>query len=322
MAMRSAITLLLAALLCPKPAAAQLAGQSFTVIPDTAAATVGDSVTVRFRIGLHERDQLLDTIPQVAGDLPPGVRVLSIEKLTRSPDRVYHGSARIAFYRPGPRPVPVFDVAFMRVTEGISRASLPSDSAFVEISAVLPPAGNPALKDIREIEKRPASTWPWFAAVAALLAAAALYRRFSRKAVALTPVVEPDSPAEPPPPSAYEVALAWLDRVEGEHWPGRGQVELHYQAIAQTLRQYLDDAHDIGALERTTSELLWAIPPQLGRGGLRDQCHDILTEADLVKFAEMRPSIAAAGDFLARARRLLAAWHTASLQEGMVDAIR
>ena len=63
---------------------AQLPGQSFTVTPDSGGATVGDSVLVRFRIRLHERDQLLDSVPSVAGDRPLGVRILSIEKLRRS----------------------------------------------------------------------------------------------------------------------------------------------------------------------------------------------------------------------------------------------
>jgi hypothetical protein len=247
--------------------------------------------------------------------------VLSVEKLIRSPDRVYHGSARVAFYRTGRRPVPIFGVPFMRVTEGISRATLPSDSAFVDIKAVLPPAGNPALKDIRELETRPRPLWPWLALVAAMLTAGLLLR-FRRKAVSPAVVEVPNSPAGPPEPTPYELAVAALDRAEAERWPARGKIELHYEAVAQTLRQYLEAAHEVGALERTTSELLWAIPPHLGRGGLRDQCQEILTEADLVKFAEMRPSETAAADSLIRARRLLAAWHAISPAGEGAHAIR
>ena len=320
----AAVTLSVAAVIlsAAKDLSAQMSGQSFSVTPQSAPATIGDSVILRFRIHVHERDQLLDSVPQVAGAMPPGVRVLSVEKLHRSPNRVYHGSARVAFYRTGRRPVPIFGIPFMRVTEGISRATLPSDSAFVTISAVLPSAGNPPLKDIREIERRPMPLWPWLAVAAALLAGAALSRRFRRKAAAPTPPAEPDVSVVSAPPSAYEVALARLDRVEAEQWPAHGIVERHYEAVAQTLRQYLEDAHDVGALERTTSELLWAIPPHLGRGGLRDQCHEILAEADLVKFAEMRPVEASAADFLTRARRLLAAWHAAPPAEESAYAVR
>jgi hypothetical protein len=299
---------------------AQLAGQSFEVTSDTSPASVGDTVTLRFRIRLHERDQPLDSVPQVVGDLPPGVRVFSIAKLTKSETRLYEGTAQVAFYRPGRRAVPTFGLPFMRIVEGVSRANLPSDSAFVDIRPVLPAAGNPPLKDIRELEHKPASAVPWVVLAGVLAAGVYVWSRRRR-----TPKPEPIQPPPEPEPAApdpYAVAVMTLNRIEAEHWPSRGKVEQHYEAVANTLRQYLEDGHGLGALERTTSELLWAIPPHLSRAGLRDQCLDVLGEADLVKFAEIRPSPATAGDFLERARHLLAAWHEVSGREDMVDAPR
>ncbi len=301
---------------------AQLPGQSFSVTADS-AATVGDSVTVRFRIRIHERDQLLDSFPQVSGDLPAGVRVLSVEKLARTEGRLYEGSARLAFYRPGRRPVPIFGVAFMRPIAGVGRANLPSDSAFVVISAVLPAAGNPPLKDIRELEKRPLSGWMWPGMLLAMLIAGWLLLRRRRRAIdqrvaAVPAVVEVPVPESTP----YDIALARLHQIQAEHWPSRGLVEQHYEAVAQTLRQYLEDAHDVGAMERTTAELVWAMPPRLGRGKLREACREVLSEADLVKFAEARPDAPAAAGFLVRARELLVAWHQASRAEEEAHAVR
>jgi hypothetical protein len=195
---------------------AQLPGQSFAVTADSTRITVGDSVSVRFRIRLHERDQLLDSVPQVAGDLPPGVRVLSIEKLRRSDARVYEGSARIAFYRPGRRPVPIFGVPFMRVIAAVSRATLPSDSAFVLVTPVLPTAGNPPLKDIRELEKRPLSPWTWPAILLALFAAGWLIHRRRHRRIDRGATVEPETVDVPAPqPTAYDIASARLRQVEG-----------------------------------------------------------------------------------------------------------
>jgi len=303
--------------------AAQLPGQSFSVTPDSGTATVGDSVAVRFRIRLHERDQLLDSFPQVAGDLPAGVRILSVQKLARTDDRLYEGSARLAFYRPGRRPVPVFGVAFMRVVEGVSRAILPSDSAFVLIGAVLPPAGNPPLKDIREMEKRRVPSWIWPVVLLALSAAAWLVRRQRRRRIEQAAPVDAMAPeVHVPEPTPYEIALERLRRVEAESWPSHVLVEVHYDAVAQTLRQYLEEAHAVGALERTTAELAWAMPPHLGRGKLRDACREVLGEADWVKFAEARPSAAAAAEFLARARELLTAWHGTRAAGEATHAVR
>jgi hypothetical protein len=306
-----------------KNLSAQLPGQSFAVVPDSATATVGDTVTVRFRIQMHERDQLLDSFPQVAGDLPPGVRVLGVEKLARTGPRLYKGSARLAFYRPGRRPVPIFGVPFMRVVEGVSRATLPSDSAFVLISQVLPTAGNPSLKDIRELERRPLSPWTWPAILVAMIAAGwVLFRRRRRRVEQRVSVARTTIDIVAPAPIPYEIALARLLQVDAENWPSRGLIEPHYEAVAHTLRQYLEDAHQVGALERTTAELVWALPPELGRGGLRDACREVLAEADLVKFAEARPDAAAAAEFLRHARELLAAWHRAAPAEKGTHAIR
>jgi hypothetical protein len=322
--MRSVILSTFAALSAgsAKDLSAQLPGQSFAATLDSVSATVGDSITVRFRIRMHERDQPLDSFPQVAGDLPAGVRILSIEKLARIEHRLFEGTARLAFYRPGRQPVPIFGLPFMRIVEGVSRATLPSDSAFVTITPVLPSAGNPSLKDITELEQRPIPGWMMPAVLLGLFAAGWLLLRRRRRHVAGTAADCDAADLPVPEPTPYDIALARLHEVEAEHWPARGLVELHYESAAQALRQYLEDAHQIGALERTTAELVWAMPPELGRGRLRDACRDVLSEADLVKFAEARPSSAAAANFLLRARELLNAWHQASLTREGSHAVR
>src|SRR4051812_3191039 len=100
------MTLLLGLLVGSGPAYAQVvSGQSFEVTPEVTRATVGDSVTLRFRVRLDERDLLFDTVPQPISALT-GVRLLSVEKLQRTPDRLFHGRARVAFYRTGRMAVP------------------------------------------------------------------------------------------------------------------------------------------------------------------------------------------------------------------------
>ena len=304
-----------------KDLSAQRSGQSFEVEPDTSNATVGDTVILRFRVRLHERDMLLDTIPRPVEALPPGVRVLAVEKLTRATDRVFQGRARLAFYRPGRRAVPVFGLQYMRIVEGIPRATLPSDSAFVEVRPVLP-AGDPPLKDIREAEPSIGSRLVPLAVALVLAAAAFLYRivRRRRRVQPLVPerVIAPPAPTPPP----YETALARLSRIEQESWVTRGDVAHHYEAVVDVLREYLEEAEDVAARERTSSELLWSLPPHLTAGGLRNRCHDVLGEADLVKFAELRPHEARAAAFLVEARLLLKRWHEAQPASEVADAVR
>jgi hypothetical protein len=316
----------MAAVLCalsmPGTASAQVSGQSFQVTPETAHATVGDTVTVAFRVRLDERDLLFDTVPQPLNGLPPGVRMLSIDKLTRAPDRIFHGKARLAFYRTGRQPVPVFMLPFMRAVKGVQRATLASDSAFVEVGS-LAPAGNPPLKDIREIELDAGpGLWPLAAAglLALLLLAGYAIRRGRRRPPASVAVSPPPPP--PPRPSAYQRALARLEVIGQEHWPERGEVARHYEEIVDALRGYLEAAEEVPARERTTEEVLWALPPHLSHDGLREKLRSLLDEADLVKFARLTPRPMTADRFLQRSRLLLQQWSELTARSEVADALR
>jgi len=298
-------------------------GRSFSVTPMTAKASVGDTIRIRFRLVLNERDLLTDTVPKPAGELPGGVRVHSVERLRRGADRVFTGEAVVAFYRPGVREIPAFGLPWVQIVSG-RRGAVATEAATVEIVPVLP-GGNPALRDIREPEPSP-GPGP-LPLLLALLGATALgwYLRRRRRRPAVDQVVEPvpDLAAPPAPPDPYAIALARLAEIEGERWAERGDVERHYDAAADALRDYLETAEQIPARERTSSELLWALPPRLLEGGLRRLTAGVLGEADLVKFARRRPGPAAAADYLREARELLRRWHDAAREATEeADAVR
>ena len=298
---------------------AQVSGQSFEVTPEVDSATVGDSVTLRFRVRLDERDLLFDTVPQPVVAPPPGVRILSVDKLARAPDRIFHGRARLAFYRTGRRAVPVFGLPFMRGVKGLERGTLTSDSAFVEIVSLLP-AGDPSLKDIREIELAPPrSPWLFVGAATTALLVLAGYFRLHRRRVVGSPQLELAATVPALSPTAYELAIEQLGRIKGAHWPERGQVARHYEAIVDVLRAFLETTERLPARERTTGELVWALPPHLSDNGRREEFRELLDEADLVKFARLRPYPAAADKFLEQCRGLLRQWHTMSLTEAVID---
>jgi hypothetical protein len=296
-----------AALLLPASAAAQLdEGRWFTVAPVPDTATVGDSVRLRFRLMLHERDLLTDTVPRPVAELPPGVRLYSVQKLQRGPDRAFTGEAVVAFYRPGPQEIPAFGVPWMQVVTG-HRGTVATEPEKIEIAAVAP-AGNPALRDIREPEVTTLpGPLPLLLAGLAALGAWVLLRRRRRAPTAVSETSAPSGPA--PRPSPYLVALDRLAEIEREAWPDRGAVDRHYGAAIDVLRDYLGAAEEIPARERTSSELLWAMPPRLTEGGLRRLTSQLLSEADLVKFARRRPDAHAAAAHLRDARELLRRWH-------------
>jgi hypothetical protein len=287
---------------------AQHSRQWFEVFTEPPRATVGDTVTIRFRLRLDERDLLFDTVPRPPETMPPGVRVLSIEKLERGADRIFSGRARLVFFRPGRQPVPIFSLPFMRSVKGITRGTVSSDSASVEIVPVLA-AGSPSLRDIKELE--PASDRGWvrvaIAAVGTLLLAWYLTRRRRRSRPAQV-APEPEAAPVEATPDPYEVALVRLAEIERAGWPTQGETDRHYEATANVLRDYLVSAEELPARERTTSELLWSLPPRLTEGGLRRRAQGVLGDADLVKFARRRPDAGTAHSFLSDARELLRHW--------------
>ncbi len=293
---------------------------SFEIVPRVLRAMVGDSIPLDLTLRISERDMLLDTVPQAATTLPEGVRILSVEKLARGPDRNFRGRAVMTFYRPGRQTVPSFALPYRRGVVLLHGAAV-SEPVEIEIVPALP-AGNPPLKDVKEIERiggiDPVVLGSILAAAALLGVFVALQRRRRPAPAPSEPAVELAAVVLGP----YEIALARLTQIEHEHWPARADIARHYAAVTDVVRRYLEEAHSVPALERTTSELAWALPPTLSGHGLREECLDLLGEADLVKFARARPSEASAAGFAREARRLLGRWHRATPELEQTDAIR
>lgn len=292
-------------------AAAQLPNQSFQVVPEVAHATVGDPVTLDFLVRLDEEDLLYDTVPKPTAALRDGVRILSLDRLHREPNRTYRGQARVAFYRTGRQAVPIFGLPFMRGVKGMTRGMLTSDSAFVEIDSILPP-GEPPLKDIRDVVR---PRLPGGRAMAVVLAvvlaiiAVLVVRRRKPKRSAV-----PAEPALPPiEREPYDEAVARLDEIDREDWPARGAVDRHYAAVGDTLRRYLEETRVAPALTRTTGELIRALSALAPPDELQQRWVALLGAADRVKFAGDRPDARTAAEYLGDARALLERWHAAAI---------
>jgi hypothetical protein len=293
----------------------------FTVTAEPAKVGLGDSVTLRFRLTVNDRDLITDSIPRPVEELPPGVQVLSVEKLRRGSDRVFTGTAVVALYRPGKRELPVFGIPWVQIVTG-HRGVITHDPGRIEVASVLP-AGNPPLRDIREPDP-PARLGALWALLGAAGAAASVWLATRRRRARLTPEPVPVAPAPPPvlPPDPYTAALARLDAIEAERWTVRGDVARHFEAVADALRDYLEEADGLPARERTTTELLWSLPPRLSEGGLRRRVQEVLGDADLVKFARLRPAPDEAASYTTRARDLLERWHRAAPTGEQLGAIR
>ncbi|HUR96385.1 MAG TPA: hypothetical protein VMY76_17535 [Gemmatimonadales bacterium] len=295
--------------------------QTFEAVPDTGRVTVGDPIGIRLILRQYEGDALLEHTPHPEGTLGGGVRLLSVDSMRLVKDRLLEARASIAFYRPGPQTIPAFAIDFRRgavILHGTMRTA-PVD---IEIARVLEAGSGARLRDIKEIAEAPGldPRAVVLAAAATGIAAWALRRRQRRRARPSVPEVVRAVAPEPSDP--FTLTLGRLEAIERANWAAAGEVARHYEAVANALRDYLEAAEEIPARERTTRELLWALPPHLNEGGLRHRCELLLDESDLVKFARRRPDAGSAASFLAHARELLLRWRAAEPEREAAHALR
>jgi hypothetical protein len=143
------------------------------------------------------------------------------------------------------------------------------------------------LKPQASLPRPPA--WPWV--VLGLLGAALLFfvLRWLRSHWRAKSRPEDSPPVDDRFPE--EIAYDKLARVAALDLPGQGEFKRHYTLVTGCLRTYIEGIYGIPASDRTTRELMAALRcAQADRQPLAS-LHDLLTQADLVKFAKLRPSV-------------------------------
>jgi hypothetical protein len=294
----------------PPPQASAPGPPALAVTADTARITVGDPVTLELQIPARAVEG--EVTVGLAEPRPEGLRVLSSEVVPGEDGAGSTARLRIALFRPGRHELPALELVHRRSPDA-APDTLRAPAPAIEVVPVLPP-GEQALRDIKDLEPLPARSrlplWLVLAAALALCAAWVLHRRRRGRGAAAPLASRP-----PDARSAYQLALDRLAEVERARWPARGRLDLHYEAVADALRRYLEEAEGVPAPERTTPELVSTLPPFLAGDGLREASIDLLEEADLVKFARFRPEPGSAAGLLQRARALLDRWHAAGEAE-------
>lgn len=168
------------------------------------------------------------------------------------------------------------------VTDSAFTDSLLIDVGTVEVDTTK------AFKPIKAVRSVPWSFWDYWLyfaiGISVILIGIGLFVYFRSRPK--KEVLKPTAPAVPP----YEVALLALRQLKEEKLWQQGDVKQYYTRITDILRAYFEQQFNIPALEQTSEELLQHIKPVTILNQQRDRLRDLLTIADLAKFAKLTPT--------------------------------
>lgn len=291
-------------------AAGPLTAQTLEVRAEQTRATIGDPITLKLTVRLPPGMELIDATPHTLVPPPKGIRVLASDTLRPKGPGILTGEARVAFYRIGLQPVPTLALLY-RAAPGNPPDTLLHMPVSVEVTPVLEP-GNPPLRDIKPLRTIAGPLWGPLALL--LLSVGTGFWWLGRRERLAGPSARRPTVARETGP--FDAALARLEEIaQAARGSGNGIVPL-YAGVADVLRDCLLSVGAIPNRGLTTPEVGRALPGSLAAGDLRRRCEAVLRDADLVKFARVKPDFAAAQGQVARARALLVAWRAAAEPPG------
>lgn len=87
----------------------------------------------------------------------------------------------------------------------------------------------------------------------------------------------------------YDLAMQGLQELRDSKLWQQGQEKQYYTRLVDILREYIDNRFGINAMEMTSAEIIRALKHNSEMKEVNSYLNDILSMADFVKFAKMRP---------------------------------
>ncbi len=148
------------------------------------------------------------------------------------------------------------------------------------------------LADIKQIMK-PKFDWKYYAQrvllILLLLVLAYVLYKFIRKFIVKKPIEKVEKPVAIVP--AHIEAIALLDKLKEEKLWQHGRVKEYHTELSNVLRVYIEKMFNINSMEMTSDEILRHVAfLKVDKSGAFNALRQILTLADLVKFAKWNPA--------------------------------
>lgn len=124
--------------------------------------------------------------------------------------------------------------------------------------------------------------WLWLLILAAIAAAIYFGRKYRRTGKFITL-------PEKPQPKSWDVALQRLDALKEKNLWENGMEKEYFTDLTDILRDYLFQRFGINAMEMTSRQIMQTLADEADVKEKRDYVRRILSVADFVKFAKVRP---------------------------------
>jgi len=276
----------IALVLLAQTASADSVRLTVTARLDKDAARIGERLTLTVSVdGVSENEAV------IFPELPDTGWVTAVGPPLISADR--EGSTRSARYELtawdiGARPLPLAEI---RVMSESAEQVIALPEVIVSVISVLPPDsanGSLAWKPPADVVGPNWSVGEKSAAAGLILALLFGMLTYLRRRAADRPVPVP----APRPPR--ERALDALDVLEASGLPEAGELKGFYSILSDIVRGFLAESVPDWRRDLTTRELIEAVDLNEIRESEREALRALLDDADVVKFARLRPSLAEA----------------------------
>lgn len=256
--------------------------------------TVGDPISLRLRVTAPVGTDV--AVPQLPGQWGPFEvqKQTLLEPVSRDDGtEVFVREAVVTIWAPGDYETPSFAIHHRDVDNVLHE--VPVQPLHLSVVSVLSEddIGEDGAVEKRGLKPQAAlprpPVWPWLlmgAAVATLLFLATRWLLRRRRKV-----VEADAAVPMDDRFPEEIAYGELDRIESLDLPASGRCKEHYTLVTDCVRVYAEGIYHVQAMERTTGELLNTLHRARAHAEALLCLNGLLEEADLVKFAKVRPTV-------------------------------
>lgn len=278
----SEIGCLLAAILYSATFSAQTVSINAKI--DTTAIWIGDQTNLTFEIAQPADSQVV--LPLWTDHLIDGVEIVEqspLDTTSLATDRILVSKKLvITSFEDSLYYVPAQPFVYGKDTVYSNAITLNVIQPFVIDTA------NHAITDIKGTYAPPIYWWGIIRIVLLVLVLAGLvllayflYKKYHHASA--EQAIVPQEIQRPP----YEIAIEALDKIKAEKiWQQYGRQKTYYTELTDVMRNYIDKTFGIGSLEMTSMEILATLKQELSSRQAYEALKQILTLADLVKFAK------------------------------------